>query len=154
MANSVFLEAFNEVFKPLGFRKKSANWYRVSGELYCVVGLQESGWDKSCYVNVGFAPAEKAKAGWLPESQCLVRFRVDSLASISDDGLKLLSGDAAEGGKESEFRVSLVERIAAPAALAVDPIETLEDLKSLLQSGVSGQVFVHREIKDVLLDSE
>lgn len=154
MVNSVFLEAFDEVFKPLGFRKKSANWYRVSGELYCVVGLQKSSWDESFYVNVGFSLAEKVKTGWLPESRCLVRFRVDSIASISEDGLRLLSGEVTEGGKESEFRVSLVERIVVPVALVVGPIGTLDDLKSLLQSGVSGQVFIHREIRDVLLDSE
>ncbi|WP_066943736.1 DUF4304 domain-containing protein [Streptomyces lushanensis] len=154
MVNSVFVEAFVEVFKPLGFRKKSANFYRVSGDLYCVVGLQGSSWDESCYVNVGFAPAEKAKAGWLPESQCLVRFRADAIASISDDELKLLSREVTEGGKESEFRVSLVERIAVPVALTVGSIGALEDLKSLLQSGISGQVFIHREIRDVLLDSE
>ncbi len=72
MINSVLLEAFNEVFKSLGSRKKSANWYRVSGDLYCIVGVQESHWDESCYVNVGFTPAANVKAGWLPESKCLV----------------------------------------------------------------------------------
>lgn len=154
MDNSVFVEAFNEVFKPLGFRKKSANWYRVSGSLYCVVGLQKSNWDDSCYVNVGFATAEKAKAGWLPESQCLVRFRADAIASISSDALKLLAGEAPERYKESNFRLSLVEEFAVPVALTVDSIRALEDLKPLLQSGVSGQVFIHRAIRDLLLESD
>ncbi|GCD40411.1 DUF4304 domain-containing protein [Streptomyces paromomycinus] len=152
MFNSILLKALNEVFKPLGFRKKSANWYRVSGDLYCVVGVQESRWDESCYVNVGFAPAVNAKAGWLPESKCLVRFRVDAITSISREGLDLLSGQAAETSGQDDLRVDLVEKIATPVAQAVNPIESIEDLKSLLKTSVSDQVFIHREIRVELLE--
>ncbi len=81
MINSILLEALNEIFKPLGFKKKSAKWYRVSGDLYCIVGVQESRWDESCYVNIGFAPAANVKTEWLPESKCLVRFRADATRS-------------------------------------------------------------------------
>lgn len=152
MVNSILLEALNEVFKPLGFRKKSANWYRVSGDLYCVVGVQESHWDESCYVNVGFAPAVNAKAGWLPESKCLVRFRADAITSISREDLDLLSGQAAEAQGEDSLRMSLVQKIAAPVARAVNPIESIQGLKSLLRTSVSDQVFIHREIRGELLE--
>ncbi|MBL1085222.1 DUF4304 domain-containing protein [Streptomyces actinomycinicus] len=152
MVNSIILEVLNEVFKPLGFRKKSANWYRVSGDLYCVVAVQESRWGESCYVNVGFAPVVNVKAGWLPESKCLVRFRVDALTSISREGLDLLSGQAAEVGGEDDLRVGLVEKIATPVAQAVNPIESIQDLKSLLCTSVSDQVFIHREIRGELLE--
>ncbi|WP_329373378.1 DUF4304 domain-containing protein [Streptomyces sp. NBC_00669] len=154
MVNSILLEALNEVFKPLGFRKKSANWYRVSGDLYCVVGVQESRWDESFYVNVGFAPAVKVKAGWLPESKCLVRFRADAIASISREDLDLLSGEAAEASGEDGFRVGLVEKIATPLARAVNPIENIQGLKSLLRTSVSDQVFIHHEIRGDLLEEE
>ncbi|MFF4442609.1 DUF4304 domain-containing protein [Streptomyces sp. NPDC001621] len=152
MVNSILLEALNEVFKPLGFRKKSANWYRVSGDLYCVVGVQESRWDESCYVNVGFAPAVNVKAGWLPESKCLVRFRADAITSISREDLDLLSGQAAEASGEDALRVGLVEKIATPVARAVNPIESIQGLKSLLRTSVSDQVFIHREIRGELLE--
>jgi hypothetical protein len=152
MVESTLLEALNEVFKPLGFRKNSANWYRVSGDLYCVVGIQESRWDESCYVNVGFAPAVKVKAGWLPESKCLVRFRADAITSISREELDLLSGEAAEASGGGELRVDLVEKIATPVAQAVNSIESVQDLKTLLRTSVSGQVFIHREIRDELLE--
>ncbi|MEU2747851.1 DUF4304 domain-containing protein [Streptomyces collinus] len=152
MVNSILLEALNEVFKPLGFRKKSANWYRVSGDLYCVVGVQESHWDESCYVNVGFAPAVNVKAGWLPESKCLVRFRADAITSISREDLDLLSGRAAETSGEDDLRVGLVEKIATPVARAVNPIESIQGLKSLLRTSVSDQVFIHREIRGELLE--
>ncbi|RMB81837.1 DUF4304 domain-containing protein [Streptomyces shenzhenensis] len=151
MVNSILLEALNEVFKPLGFRKKSANWYRVSGDLYCVVGVQESRWNESCYVNVGFAPAVNVKAGWLPESKCLVRFRADAITSISREDLDLLSGEAVETSGEDDLRVGLVEKIAAPVARAVNSIESIQGLKSLLRTSVSDQVFIHREIRGELL---
>ncbi|MBT3156261.1 DUF4304 domain-containing protein [Streptomyces sp. CHA1] len=154
MVNSILLEALNEVFKPLGFRKKSANWCRVSGDLYCVVGVQESRWDKSCYVNVGFAPAVNVNAGWLPESKCLVRFRADAITAISREDLDLLSGEAAEASGEDDLRVGLVEKIATPVARAVNPIESIEGLKSLLRASVSDQVFIHREIRGKLLEEE
>ncbi|MFG3165461.1 DUF4304 domain-containing protein [Streptomyces sp. NPDC048232] len=151
MVNSVLLEAFNEVFKPLGFRKKSANWYRASGDLYCVVGVQESSWDESCYVNIGFAPAANVKTGWLPESKCLVRFRADAITSISRDGLDLLSGEVAEVRGGGDLRLDLVEKVASPVAQAVNSIESIQDLKNLLRTSDSDQVFVHREIRDELL---
>ncbi|MEU6647581.1 DUF4304 domain-containing protein [Saccharomonospora sp. NPDC046836] len=152
MINSILLEAFNEVFKSLGFRKKSANWYRVSGDLYCIVGVQESRWGESCYVNVGFTPAVNVKAGWLPESKCLVRFRADAITSISREDLDLLSGEAAKASGEDDLRVGLLEKIANPAARAVDPVENMQDLKSLLRTSVSDQVFMHREIRGELLE--
>lgn len=154
MINSILLEALNEVFKPLGFRKKSANWYRVSGDLYCVVGVQESRWDESCYVNVGFAPAVNVKAGWLPESKCLVRFRADAITSISREDLDLLSGEAPATSGEDDLRVGLVEKIATPVARAVNSIENIQGLKSLLRTSVSDQVFIHREIRGELLEGE
>lgn len=152
MGNSILLEALNEVFKPLGFRKKSANWYRVSGDLYCVVGVQESRWDESCYVNVGFAPAVNVKAGWLPESKCLVRFRADAITSISREDLDLLSGEVTETSEEDGLRADLVEKIATPVARAVNPVESIQGLKSLLRTSVSDQVFIHREIRGELLE--
>ncbi|WP_078883579.1 DUF4304 domain-containing protein [Streptomyces sp. CNQ431] len=152
MINSVLLEALNEVFKSLGFRKKSANWYRVSGDLYCIVGVQESRWDESCYVNVGFTPAVNVEAGWLPESKCLVRFRADAITSISREDLDLLSGEAVKASGEDDLRVGLLEKIANPTARAVDPIENMQDLKSLLRTSVSDQVFIHREIRGELLE--
>ncbi|MYU56471.1 MULTISPECIES: DUF4304 domain-containing protein [Streptomyces] len=151
MVNSILLEALNEVFKPLGFRKKSANWYRMSGDLYCVVSVQESSWDESCYVNIGFAPAVKVKEGWLPESKCLVRFRVDAITSISREGLDLLSGEVVEARGDGGLRVDFVEKVASPVALAVNSIESIQDLKSLLRTSVNDQVFIHREIRDELL---
>ncbi|WP_407560849.1 DUF4304 domain-containing protein [Streptomyces sp. 184] len=151
MVNSILLEALDEVFKPLGFRKRSANWYRVSGDLYCVVGVQESRWDESCHVNVGFAPAVNVKAGWLPESKCLVRFRADAIISIPRGDLDLLSGEVVEASGENFLRADLVEKIATPVACAVNPVESIQGLKSLLRTSVSDQVFIHREIRGELL---
>ncbi|MGK5446738.1 DUF4304 domain-containing protein [Streptomyces radiopugnans] len=119
-----------------------------------VVGVQESRWDESCYVNVGFAPAVNVKAGWLPESKCLVRFRVDAITSISREDFDLLSGRAAETSGEDDLRVGLVEKIATPVARAVNPIESIQGLKSLLRASVSDQVFIHREIRGELLEEE
>ncbi|MFF4614168.1 DUF4304 domain-containing protein [Streptomyces albidoflavus] len=84
MINSVLLEAFNEVFKSLGFRKKSANWYRVSGDLYCIVGVQESRWDESCYVNVGFPEkrrrrVERMTFGWASSRRLQIQRRGRSI---------------------------------------------------------------------------
>ncbi|MFE1691611.1 DUF4304 domain-containing protein [Streptomyces albidoflavus] len=152
MINSILLEALNEIFKPLGFKKKAANWYRVSGDLYCIVGVQESRWDESCYVNIGFAPAVNAKTGWLPESKCLVRFRADAITSISREDLDLLSEGAAKVSGEDDLRVGLIEKIATPVARAVNPIENIQALKSLLRASVSDQVFIHREIRGELLE--
>ncbi|PWI12598.1 hypothetical protein DI272_43830 [Streptomyces sp. Act143] len=151
MVKTILVEALNEVFKPLGFRKKSTNWYRVSGDLYCVVSVQDSSWDESCYVNIGFAPAAKVKASWLPESKCLVRFRADTITSISREGLDLLSGEVAEAGGEGGLRVALVEKVASPVARAVNSIDNIQGLTSLLRTSISDQVFIHREIRDELL---
>ncbi|MFG2960812.1 DUF4304 domain-containing protein [Streptomyces sp. NPDC048291] len=155
MVNSApLLEVFDEVFRPLGFRKKSGSWYRTSGDIYCLVGVQKSSWDESCYVNVGFAPTGTTKDGWLPENKCLVRFRVDAITSISREALELLSEGRREGVRPNELRSSLMEKIAVPVALLVDPIRSLGDLQSLLRSRVSGQVFIHREIREAVLDGE
>lgn len=152
MVYSVLLEALNEVLKPLGFRRKSANWYRVSGDLYCVIGIQKSSWGESCYVNIGFAPAVQVEKGWLPESKCPVRFRMDAIDSVSREALALLSGELAEMCGESGLRVDLVEKVASPVARSVDLVESMQDLKSFLRTSVSGQVFIHHEIRGELLE--
>ncbi|MEU4173308.1 DUF4304 domain-containing protein [Streptomyces sp. NPDC026665] len=151
MVNPILLEALNEAFKPLGFRKKSASWYRVTGNLYCVVSAQVSGWDESCYVNIGFAPAAKVETGWLPESKCLVRFRVDAITSISREGLDLLAEEGISKHNDSDLHAELVEKIATPVAELVNSIENTQDLKSLLRTEISEQVFIHREMIDELL---
>ncbi|WP_075021409.1 DUF4304 domain-containing protein [Actinomadura madurae] len=154
MVNSILLEAINEVLVPLGFRRKSANWCRVSGDLYCVVNVQKSRWDESCYVNVGFTPAAKVKTGWLSESKCLVRFRVDAISSISREGLELLSGGWVDASGEREFRGDVVDKIATPVARTVDSIASMQDLKYLLHTSISDQVFIHREVRDELLEED
>ena len=152
MVSSILTEALNDVFKPLGFRKKSANWYRVSGDLYCVVNVQKSPWgDGSCDVNIGFAPAVKAEKGWLPESKCLLRFRAGAITSVSREGLNLLSVETAELRGEDALRADLVEKIADPVARAVNPIDSIQGLRSLLRTNVNNQVFIHRELQDELM---
>ncbi|WP_402462183.1 DUF4304 domain-containing protein [Isoptericola aurantiacus] len=150
MPNSNLVEAFKQAFKPLGFKKKVANWYRSSGDLYTVVGLQDSSWDGSNYVNIGFAPVAYAKSGWLADSKCLVRFRAESITSISRDSLILLSGRTMKEVAGDDLRAAVLEHIANPVARVVDPVEDIQDLKMLLRTKVSDQVFIHRDIKKEL----
>lgn len=85
------VEVVSEVLAPLGLKRRSNSWYRAGKDVYAVVSLQRSSWDSSVYVNVGFSPVEQADRGWLPDSKCQVRFRVDAVRSVSPAASALLS---------------------------------------------------------------
>ncbi|BBJ46895.1 hypothetical protein SSPO_096130 [Streptomyces antimycoticus] len=149
---SAVVRVIGGAVKPLGFQRHGHSWYRVISDLYAVINVQKSRWDESCYVNIAFSPASQAENSWLPESKCQVRFRLDSLKSVTPEGLLLLRGDSGREVAEVEFRSSLAGKIGTPVAQFMSGITGLGDLKDALDSAVTERVFVHREMRS-LLDS-
>ncbi|MBD3007556.1 DUF4304 domain-containing protein [Streptomyces sp. 5-10] len=149
---STVVRVIGEAVKPLGFQRHGHSWYRVTLNLYAVISVQKSRWDESCYVNIAFSPASQAENSWLPESKCQVRFRLDSLKSVTSEGLFLLGADSGREVSEVEFRSSIASKIGTPIAQFMSGITGLGDLKDALDSAVTERVFVHREMRS-LLDS-
>ncbi|MGV9853618.1 DUF4304 domain-containing protein [Streptomyces sp. NPDC003442] len=151
---SAVVRVIGEAVKPLGFQRRGHSWYRVTSDLYAVINVQKSRWDESCYVNIAFSPASQAEDSWLPESKCQVRFRLNSLKSITPEGLLLLEENSRQEIGEGEFQSSLVEKIGTPIAQFMDDVTRLGDLKDALDSGVTEKVFVHREMRSLLSSSD
>ncbi|MEU7365894.1 DUF4304 domain-containing protein [Streptomyces hygroscopicus] len=149
---SAVVRVIGEAVKPLGFQRHGHSWYRVTSDLYAVINVQKSRWDESCYVNIAFSPVSQAENSWLPESKCQVRFRLDSLKSVTPEGLRLLGVDSGREVSEVEFRSSLASKIGTPIAQFMSRITGLDDLKDALDSVVTERVFVHRGMRS-LLDS-
>jgi hypothetical protein len=101
-AQAELLDVLGNQLAPLGFRRRTANWYRAGSELYLVVNVQRSSWGDVLYVNVGAAPIGRTTGGWLPESKCLVRFRAEALDGVPAEALVALSDSAFEGAWGSE----------------------------------------------------
>lgn len=147
---SALTDVLNEALRPLALRRRGSTWYRLGQTLYSVVDVQRSRWDDSCYVNIGFAPADRVPKSYLPESKCLVRFRLDALRSVAPADVRLLNeGSVAELG-ESSWRAAAAERIAAPVARLVAEVSDLDGLRDLLQTKVTERVFVHRDVRALL----
>ncbi|MEU0425855.1 DUF4304 domain-containing protein [Streptomyces canus] len=136
----------------LGFKRRGGSWYRHSGDLYSIVSIQKSKWDNSCYLNFGFMPNSEIEGPWIPESKCWVRFRFDSISSVSVDDAQLLVEDVSRDLSDSELQSLLVDRVATPASRLFEEVVDLASLKVALESRISKRVFVHREMRE-LLDS-
>jgi hypothetical protein len=126
---------------PLGFRRRGRSWYRTRCPVYAVVSLQRSSWGSSVYVNVGFSPVEQADRGWIPESKCQVRFRVDAVRAVSAAGLTLLD-DAAAGQEERVGR-----EVIAPLVEILQRVVDLESLGQVIRFDLSAKVMIHRDIR-------
>lgn len=55
-------------------------------------------------------------------------------------------------GRSRQTGIKCLAISTAPVAQAVNPIESVQDLKTLLSASVSHQVFIHHEIRDKLLE--
>ncbi|MQS07542.1 DUF4304 domain-containing protein [Streptomyces alkaliphilus] len=147
MVQSAVVRVVDESIKPLGFQRRGHSWYRITSDLYSVINVQKSRWSESCYINIGFSPSGQVENLWLPESRCQVRFRLDSLKRITREGLLLLEGGTDQ---EVKLRASLVEKIGNPLAQFVVGVTNLDDLRGALNSDVTGNVFIHGEIRPLL----
>jgi hypothetical protein len=147
---STLAQVFNAVLQPEGFQRRSRSWYRMRGGIYAVVNLQKSSFDETCYVNVGFSPAEHVKEEWQPEQMCQVRFRADALRAISNDDLALL--DPSVGGRldDASWSANARERIVLPVATSVVGVANLDNLRSLIRNDLSGRLFIHKEIRELI----
>lgn len=133
-----------------GFRRRGDSWHRLGPDLYSVVHLQPSRWDSSFYLNLGFAPADRVVRGWLPESKCLVRFRVEAIKKLSPGDLRLLNGDAISHMGEHEWRVAVGGKVVNPIVEILDHATDLSGLRNVLQDQISERVMVHAEMRKIL----
>src|SRR5690349_16423098 len=90
VVQSELMAVLGSVLKPLGFRRRRANWFRCAAQVYSVLNVQKQDWGNcGCYINFGFAPADHTSDGWLGEHKCVARFRIDSLATTRVEDLLL-----------------------------------------------------------------
>ncbi|MDH6434801.1 hypothetical protein M2158_003278 [Streptomyces sp. SAI-144] len=147
---SALAGVISEAVGILGFKRRGGSWYRHSEDLYSIVSIQKSKWDNSCYLNIGFMPDSEIEGPWMPESKCWVRFRFDSLNSVSVDDAQLLAEDASRDSSDSELQSLLVDRVATPVARLFGGVVNLTSLKVALESQIAKRVFVHREMRELL----
>jgi hypothetical protein len=94
----------DDQLKPSGFSRRRFNWFSSGSDLYRVCNLQKSTWgDGGCYINLGFAPSDQAIDGWLAQTQCWLRFRVEALRPLGMEALRLIDANAIETMGESEW---------------------------------------------------
>jgi hypothetical protein len=137
----------NDSLVPIGFRRRGSSWHRTAQAAYAVVNLQRSNWDDSVYVNVGFSPAEQATRGWIPETKCQVRFRVDSIRSVSPAGVALLNDAELTSIGDKEWRERIRKDLIAPLVELLERAVDLESLGKIVQSELSAKVMIHREVR-------
>jgi hypothetical protein len=54
MNKNELIDFLNNIFKPLGFKKKSSNWYYENDELIKKINLQRSQYGNYYYINYGY----------------------------------------------------------------------------------------------------
>lgn len=137
--------------KPLGFMAQgAANWHRVRSDLYSIVNLQQSGWaDSSYYINLGFSPAETVSDAWIPESKCMIRFRIEAIKAIDSTALDILD-EGAVWMDEIEFESILGRDVLSPLVQFLERIDDSSALGRLLNSDVPGRVFIHKDAGAIL----
>jgi len=139
------------VLKPIGFRRRRSNWFRVGTSVYSIVNVQKSPWgDGVCYVNLGFSLSDRVTGGWQPEHKCSVRFRIDALRSTRPEHLRLLDQEMLDAMGVEAWRTAVGEWIATPIARVLASTSDLADLRDLLDSKVSGGVAVLHDARELL----
>lgn len=151
------LEAtLNAHLSPLGFRRRGRNWVRESHDLYSVVNLQSSEWGAGDYVNVGFARLERVEGVWLPENKCEIRFRAESLNSLSREDIDAggsevtTSAHQAECAREGAAPSSGATRVGMALAELMTVVVAVSDLTTAIGDLLSDRIFIGREIRDEL----
>jgi hypothetical protein len=96
--DSVIKEGFQELLKPLGFKKKANNFYLQSDTIGQIINVQKSHWGNkdsiSFTINVGiFVPeywlklnnfSDKGLPAYPTETECLIRKRIGELRNQDD----------------------------------------------------------------------
>lgn len=134
-----------EALKPLGYRKRALNWFRVSGAgVYQVVNLQESSWGGgSCYLNLGWDPTVEAGA-FKPEHQCLARTRAEQAdvipsitltrptgEAVEVAGIELLDSGVASRFTEGDYQRQVRRTVVEPVAAFMEASQQMQDLVPL-----------------------
>jgi hypothetical protein len=135
-------ELLGQELKRLGFRKRGTSYHRTTdGGLYLVVAVQGSAWDDSKYLNFGYADESLAKAGWIPESGCQVRFRLNAVIGVTDQMLTLLEMDPSDRpGPEVGQLFDLIRPLLV--------VEDWQDVRGLVGNQISAKrLFVHRDVQ-------
>ena len=139
--------------KPMGYRKRRYNWYRLGPNLYSVVNVQKSDWGDRWYLNIGFAGADQVPSGWRPSHQCGVGFRAESIKSIPVESLHLLAGELRQSLGADAWREAVAEQIVAPLAEILEQAHDVDGLKQVLRQHVNDQVALYLDGQRLLGDS-
>jgi hypothetical protein len=95
-----------------------------------------------CYVNFGFASSDDVRAGWLPEHECAVRFRIGDLPTIRGEDLRLLDRETLDAMGINAWTAAVEERIATPTAQLLGSVNDPSDLRRLLRDDIPHQRLV------------
>lgn len=139
--------------KPMGYRKRRYNWYRLGPSLYSVVNVQKSDWGHLCYLNIGFAGADQVPCGWRPAHQCGVGFRAESIKSIPVESLHLLEVESRRNLGADAWREAVAELIIAPLAEILEQAHDVDGLKQVLRQHVNNQVALYLDGQRLLSES-
>ncbi|MFI9487672.1 DUF4304 domain-containing protein [Promicromonospora sp. NPDC052451] len=133
--------------KSLGYRKRGSSYFRISaGGLYAIISVQKSAWDSVEYLNFGYAEGASAESGWIPESRCQVRFRLDAVRGVDARLMALMSTEGLSASNSD----SLVEELLD----AISPFLEVDDwagLRAVIDERISdSRLFVHRDVRRFL----
>lgn len=145
------LTALSEALSFRGFRRRGSNWYRKHDQIYTVVNVQKSRYSCARYINIGMCPNGSMGRDWIPESRCPIRFRLESLESIPPEDAALL--DDISLIPDGERVETLKQRIAQPLASSIDRVQDESTLIKFIQSNVSPNIYLHREVRQRLFSS-
>lgn len=118
LQNDIFNQAVkmaHQLLKPLGYKKKGNNFYRLDGEIGCLLSFQRSMYNDSNYIrftlNIALdAPKirvfqfPQANADYPSESECIIRLRIGQLLPEKQDYWYEITPDTDEETLCSELK--------------------------------------------------
>lgn len=146
-----FANLLTETLSGIGFRRRGLSWHRAGPMLYSIVNLQSSNWGPQFYVNFGFSVAKLAVNGWIPESKCMLRFRIEAIQNIHPQAFRLLNRNPTGSVIDEEGWCSAVSgELIAPIAGVLEKTVDLASLNDLLNVKLSENVMVHHKMRRIL----
>jgi len=130
--------------KAQGFKKKRTTWYREAKEVLQVVNLQKSEWGALFYLNFAFVPEGMSVEGMPMPAwyKCPIHIRLDSAYPDKEKQIESLL-KYEDVAMSDEQRTEEIEGMFREMVLPfMDRLQTVDDLKQVIQDGVFDNAFV------------
>jgi hypothetical protein len=122
-------ESLKPIFKSEGFKKKGANWYQSTDNIFKLFSIQCSQNSDNIYFNIGIYLQTAGKREFPQQHHCHIRCRLEQLLSSKEDIVQFYELSNFESGHDECEKVELLTKIVIEKAIPwFQSLSTIDNL--------------------------